>query len=627
MKKKTRAAAAWLIAVAFLLTACTVEENALHAQDGVFTTGVYRASARGNNGDITVEAELSADRILSVEVVEHSETAVLSDYAVQSIPAAIVDGQTLAVDAVSGVTETSDAIVMAASLCVAQAGGDLSRLLCADNTAYQRGEPVTLEADVVVVGAGFSGLCSALAALEQGAQVILIEKLAIVGGSVVSSRGKFLTCETEENSAYHLWGQTISLDEALQKWQKAMWCSTDQGYPDYDRLARMLVESMKALCWLQQEGIHFENDGFSPELGLGYAQADVPQMQENGKSAGRMVQQLEKRFLEEGGILLTQTEGKELIYENGRVNGIVASGKNREFRLLGDSVILACGGFGANEDLIAEYVPELAEIGYVYQGVVSDMGDGVQMAEKVGAVAYAEPWVGYSYITPHIELLEANSGFLKFLEFNGLDDPESSYDRMMVDCSGRRLMNEAAFYSEQNEIMRTAQRGPYYVLYEGMTEEINAILDSGMATGRVFRGDTLEELARYAQMDPEVLCSSVEAYDRYARQGRDLEFGKDPARMHAIATEGPYYLVEFVCCISTTYGGVKCDDYFRVLNGDDEPIMGLYAVGQMSNRPYYSYGCVRASNLTLCAVMGLVGGTHAATGSYRYLDEPGDAQR
>ena len=616
---RTRTAAALLLAVFLLLSACGESGTVLSAQSGAFAPGVYRSSARGNNGSITVEAEFSADRILSVEVVEHSETAVLSDYAVKSIPAAIVGGQTLAVDAVSGVTETSNAILQAAAGCAAQAGGDLEVLQEPKEDAGARGESVALSADVVVVGAGFSGLCASIAALEQGAEVILIEKLAITGGSVVSSRGKFLTCETPQNREYHLWGQTISLSTALNKWEQAMQIATPSGFPDYERVGRMLTESMKALCWLKEQGIVFENDGLSPELGLGYAQADAAGQSSGEKSAGRMVRRLEERFLELGGVLLTQTAGEELIVTGAGVQGVLASGKNRDFCLSAPRVILACGGFGANEEWVAQFVPRLAEVGYVYQGVVSDEGDGVKMALQAGAQAYPDPWVGYSYITPHLELLEAHSGFLLFLEYNGLDDPESSYDRMMVDCTGRRLMNEAAFYSEQNEIMRTSGRGPYYVLYDGMDPGVCEILDAGLSTGRVFRGDTLEELAEAAGMEPEVLRAEAERYDSAARRGEDPDFGKDPARLHPIAEEGPYYLVEFVCCITTTYGGVVCDDYFRVLNDAGQPIGGLYAVGQMANRPYYSYGCVRASNLTFCAVMATVAGTHAATGAYSYL--------
>ena len=110
------------------LDSCVQHTYVLHAATGIYTPGIYRASARGNNGTITVEAEFSADRILCVEVIDHMETAVLSDYAVSMLPASIVNGQTLAVDTITGVTKTSDAILEAAALCVEQAGGNVASM-------------------------------------------------------------------------------------------------------------------------------------------------------------------------------------------------------------------------------------------------------------------------------------------------------------------------------------------------------------------------------------------------------------------------------------------------------------------------------------------------------------------
>ena len=150
---------------------------------------------------------------------------------------------------------------------------------------------------MAVVGVGISGLCSAIASLEQGVSVILIEKLAITGGSAAASLAKFMVCETEANEQYHLFGNTISSQEALEKWHEAMQTTTPDGFPDYDRVNRMLAESMKALFWLSGEGIFFEDNGSSPELGLGYAQADVPEL-DDSKSAGRVFRLLETRFQE-----------------------------------------------------------------------------------------------------------------------------------------------------------------------------------------------------------------------------------------------------------------------------------------------------------------------------------------
>ena len=93
-----------------------------------YTPGVYTATVKGNNGDLTVETEFSAAEILSVKVVSHSETAGLSDVPIAQIPAAIVEKQSLAVDTCSGATVTSKAILKAVAECVEQAGGNAEDL-------------------------------------------------------------------------------------------------------------------------------------------------------------------------------------------------------------------------------------------------------------------------------------------------------------------------------------------------------------------------------------------------------------------------------------------------------------------------------------------------------------------
>lgn len=127
-----------------------------------YKEGVYTAQAKGNNGDVKVEVEFSPDAIVKVTVTDHQETPGLSAPAIEKIPQRIVDGQTLNVDAVSGATNTSNAILEAVADCVTQAGGEAEGLKAKEaqaNTAVEE-----MDADVVVVGGGASGSGAALAA-------------------------------------------------------------------------------------------------------------------------------------------------------------------------------------------------------------------------------------------------------------------------------------------------------------------------------------------------------------------------------------------------------------------------------------------------------------------------------
>lgn len=130
-----------------------------------FTAGKYTAAKDGKNGPITVEVEFNENSIVSVTVGEHTETEGLADPAIERIPEAIVSGQTLNVDSVSGATLTSNAILEAVEECVVQAGGDVEALKSASATTESKpGETIEKNVDIVIVGAGAAGLTAAVSA-------------------------------------------------------------------------------------------------------------------------------------------------------------------------------------------------------------------------------------------------------------------------------------------------------------------------------------------------------------------------------------------------------------------------------------------------------------------------------
>ena len=161
--------------------------------DGVlYTAGSYTASAQGNNGPVAVTVEFSENEILSVVVGEHAETPGISDAPISRIPEAIVSEQTLDVDTVSGATHTSEAILTTVADCVAQAGGNVEALKTKQSGKDEAMKEVTLEVDVVVAGSGISGMCAAISAAEEGANVLLLEKQGVIGGSAGTSGGGFI---------------------------------------------------------------------------------------------------------------------------------------------------------------------------------------------------------------------------------------------------------------------------------------------------------------------------------------------------------------------------------------------------------------------------------------------------
>ena len=174
------------------LSACSSQPTGT----ATYTAGTYTGTGAGRNGDITVEVVFTDDAIESVTITDHAETGGISDPAINTIPEAIVESQSLGVDAVTGATLTSNGIIDAVADAVEQAGGDVEALkaVVVEKTA---GEAIEETVDVVIVGAGGAGMAAAASALENGATVIVLEKTAAIGGNTLAS-GMAMNCADPE---------------------------------------------------------------------------------------------------------------------------------------------------------------------------------------------------------------------------------------------------------------------------------------------------------------------------------------------------------------------------------------------------------------------------------------------
>ena len=164
--------------------------------------GTYTGEGQGIGGAVKVAVTVEGGAITAVEVVEHAETAGICDPAIEKIPAAIVAAQSLAVDTVTGATVTSKAILAAAEQALTEAGADIEALKTAAPKVEQaEGETIEMTTDVVVVGAGGAGVAAAVEANDNGASVVLLEKLTQIGGTTATSQGMVGGYETKYTKA------------------------------------------------------------------------------------------------------------------------------------------------------------------------------------------------------------------------------------------------------------------------------------------------------------------------------------------------------------------------------------------------------------------------------------------
>lgn len=576
------------------------EATPVPAEAPKYVAGTYTASARGQKGDVTVETVFSDDAIVSVTVVSESETVRVSAPAIERIPAAIVERQSLAVDAISSVTITSNAIKTAVAECVKQAGGDLDALY-----ADAPGEtPLTdqeVDADVIVVGAGLAGLVSAMSALDQGADVVVIEANDVAGGSSKYSGGFITGVGTELQKSL---GVEDSVDDFMDYWVASVSQCEREDHTDIEAVRAMIERSASDVDYLNEHGI-----GLQAPTGFGgpmprWHFSDWRKDFMDGAVAGgvdhivRCVSYLEERNVP----IYYATTANELITDgSGAVIGVAAvSDDGTKTTFKGNSVVLATGGFARNAELMERFCPQFPEewiIPYT-SAVVTATGDGIVMAEAVGADVYPGWWMDLSVMVQPGHFEEPINSF-------------SSYStHFFTDGNGERLFNVNALYGVRSLRITEAynETGAVWTIVDGNVPGFE-VCESFAGNGNVFKADTIEELAAATGMNPDTLAASVARYNELVAAGEDTDMGQ---RTLIPLSAPPYYALNCKVCTMGTTGGLKTDDDCRVLNSDGSPITGLYAAGEVMNGKYFNQIYMSGCAQLLCVDSGRLAGAAAA---------------
>lgn len=570
------------------LAACAKSTPDTSGTTGAYKAGTYTAVGKGNNGDVKVEVVFDDNSIVSIKVLEHEETPSISDAPIERIPAQIVNNQTLAVDTISGATNTSNAILQAVEDCVKQAGGNVDMLKKASNTDEGKKEDIEMTTDVVVIGGGGTGLAAAASAHEHGAEVILLEKLAATGGSTALSGGGIAATGTR-------FQQEQGIEDTKESWM-SLWkerqstSNPDSKYPDYDRVDTFMDEAIKTTHWLVDYVKHtyarIEGFGFDPVKRLHFPE----------KNGADLTNNIEKFVTEEGVKILTETKGTELLTDaNGDVVGVIAEGPEGKITIHAKKVILATGGFAKNEELLQRLVPQMAGTAELSAASVGSTGDGILMAESLGAALYEEPWVIGLGIGSKVQ------------EIRGI---EWDSTKILVNEKGERFFNEASHYAIVTNEVADEEKVWMIIDSKEANSKYTDALKGLVPNDEIAVGETPEELAKAMGVSEETFANTIKIFNEGAKSGND-SFGKQKELIVPVEA-GPYYAVKFYPKTMGTFGGVKTDDSFRVLREDGSIINNLYAGGECSNKILYNQVYMSGSAVQIALTSGRIAGEHAA---------------
>lgn len=348
-----------------IITACMAESTA--------STAEYTGTGTGFGGEIVVKVTVGDGKILSVDVVSHNETEGIGTNALEILPQQIVQTQSLAVDAVAGCTLSSNGLIEAVTNALSQSDLDMNALTADSSSDEKTAQEVTLETDLVVVGAGGAGAAAALSAAEEGADVILLEKMAFIGGSSATCGGGLGAAGSSEQI------KAGAQDDADAFFTFLM----ENGHQkNNEALSRLYADhSGEMIDWLLSNGVALT----SPEMN------DQPYGDYVAVGTGAaLMQTLGERINENEHItLMLQTKAEELVTADGAVVGVKATAADgTSYTIKAKAVVLATGGFANNRDMLPDSVANI-----VYYGPVSSTGDGHAMAMAVGGQIANTDWI------------------------------------------------------------------------------------------------------------------------------------------------------------------------------------------------------------------------------------------
>lgn len=452
---------------------------------------------------------------------------------------------------------------------------------CAPATPVEEIKEVTF--DVAVIGGGAAGLAAAIEAGKAGATVVLLEKLPMLGGSTLLSAGIMYGT-----------GFTIQKEAGIEDSVEALvayWMERAENKAREDHLRFVAERSGQTIDWLASIGVVFGEpfpSGSSP----------VPRAVSAQGGGNGLIEPLKKEAGLHGVEILLQTTAESLITDdNNRVIGLMAKdSQGKALKINANAVVIATGGFDRNADLVRTHAP-IMEGNPSFSGV-GNTGDGLNMALAIGAdvsghggvIGFRAVYGETSYTTPVSSLM-----WMPWLKVN---------------LDGQRFVNESIDYMLLYEELVKQRDGITYLIFDQNT--FLPALDEAVTKGAAFAADTLEELATLAGIDKVSLVATVENYNAMINAGKDTEFGKDLTG-HQPINAPKFYAVKIIPAVLGTLSGIKVDLDARVLDKQGNPIVGLFAAGEVANGDlYYRVYPGSGASISMTFVFGRVAGINAA---------------
>lgn len=544
------------------------EEAPPAVEEGI-KSGTYEVEGVGFGGKMSVKVTIKDGKIDDIEIGKNYETNGAGRVALEYVSQRIIEGQTTNVEAVSGATISSSSLMALVRKALEEAGATKDQF--SEEYKIARDIKSEREAEIVIIGAGGTGLAAAVTAGQEGASVIVLETNGFAGGNLLVSGGVYNSPEPEMQAKQ-------GIEDSPELFVQQTLAGGDNiANPELVRI--LAYNALDGLNWLKELGNEFEDQ---------VIQAPGALHPRSHNTTAPLGSGIIKTYLEhidkmDNVEILYETKGESLIQEDGRVVGVIA--KNPDGSKLtvkaNKGVIIATGGFSKNAQLVMEYRNAekwpLLDENSVSTNMDSIRGEGIIMAREIGADVVDMDQMQFLYLG------QPKTGLLSGV-FN-----VSAEVTVFVNKEGKRFVAEDARRDVISSAVFAQEDGMMYMLHsaESLSDPANQLNIDGIPMKELLdigaygwkQGDTLEELAKEIGVPAENLVQTIAEYNEAVDTKND-PFGR--TLLNVKMEKGPFYAIPRVPALHHTMGGLRIDTLARVLDTKGEPIPGLYAGGEVT---------------------------------------------
>ena len=575
MKKLFRSLSFLLIFVLFL-TSCKSAVN-----------GTYEGKARGHNGDVVLNVSFENSKIKNVSLKESVETEDVGKLAIEKLIQKVNSGD-FNLDEITGATYSSKAFVNALADAIKKSGLDYKKILKNNPVMNEKFEVKEMNTDVVVVGSGGAGLISAIKSKQAGANVVIIEKLPLIGGNTLISGAEY--------SAPNNWLQEKeNIKDSVDLFKK----DVEKAGGDKELIDVLANNALDGAKWLRDDVKVEWTDELMFFGGHSVKRSLIPK----GQSGKELINKLHAKAEELGIEILTETNAFELLTKDNVVTGVKAKIKTGELIIKAKSVVLTTGGFGANKKMLYDNDKEVDDK-ILSTNSPGSTGDGIKMAQAIGADV-----VDMNQIQLY-PVCDVETGKLLYT-----GDTRLAGGAIIVNKEGKRFVEELGTRREISMGIKAQTDSIAYQIWDEDSMQKSKILPTheieykNLIEGKkLCKVNSIEEMAEFFGIDKENLKETIKQFNEDSEKGKDTLFNL--RRLGFKVEKAPFYCLKAVPAVHHTMGGLKINKNAEVINKNGEVIKGLYSAGETTGGIHGKnrLGSVSIADIT---VFGIIAGTNA----------------